>query len=48
MVQSRENLLQQQPNYTAKFGLVNIMTDEEKSDYKKFNDRLLAMDYADL
>lgn len=48
MVQSRENLLQQRPNYTAKFGLVNIMTDEEKSDYKKFNDRLLAMNYADL
>lgn len=46
MVQSNENV--QQPNYTAKFGLVNIMTDEEKSDYKKFNDRLLAMDYADL
>ena len=27
MVQSNEN---KQPNYTSKFGLVNIMTDEEK------------------
>ena len=34
MVQSYEN---EQPNYTSKFGLVNIMSDEEKSDYKKFN-----------
>ena len=45
MVQSNEN---KQPNYTSKFGLVNIMTDEEKSDYKKFNDRLLNMNYSDL
>ena len=45
MVQSNEN---KQPNYTSKFGLVNIMSDEEKSDYKKFNDRLLNMSYGDL
>ena len=45
MVQSYET---KQPNYTSKFGLVNIMSDEEKSDYKKFNDRLLNMSYNDL
>ena len=45
MVQSYEN---KQPNYTSKFGLINIMTTEEKSDYKKFNDRLLNMSYGDL
>lgn len=37
-----------QPNYTSKFGLVNILNDEEKSSYKKFNDRLLTMEYGDL
>ena len=45
MVQSYEN---KQPNYTSKYGLVNIMSNEEKSDYKKFNDRLLNMSYSDL
>ena len=43
MVKSNEN-----NNYTSKFGLVNVMTDEEKSSYKKFNDRLLQMEYSDL
>lgn len=45
MVQSNEN---KQPNYTSKFGLINIMTDEEKSNYKAFNDRLIKMSYSDL
>lgn len=46
MVQSNEN--NNEPNYTQKFGLVNIMSDEEKMDYKKFNDRLLEMSFSDL
>jgi hypothetical protein len=45
MVQSNED---KQPNYTSKFGLINIMSDEEKSNYKAFNDKLIAMPYADL
>lgn len=44
MVQSNEKT----PNYTQKFGLVNIMTDEEKTSYKAFNDRLMTMNYSDL